>query len=125
MTNEFEQLYESLITTLKQTKIMRYPRQIQLSEEFLKALSKEVNKHMDILDESQQPIRDLPEKFLKALQFELKEITEGKNKNPNQLKYRPRQKWEINPRTRIHDKPGYNRAEQNKKWKKETEQQID
>jgi len=78
MKNGFETLYESINTTLKQTKVLRYPKQIQFSEDFTKALAKEVARHMQILDESKQPIRDLPEKFLKALKFELVELTEKK-----------------------------------------------
>lgn len=122
MINEFEQLCESLATTLKQTKILRYPRQIQLSKEFLEALNKEVNRHMKIIDESQQPIRDLPEKFLKALRFELKELTEKKIKKPSQLDMKPRLKWDINPATKIHQKgkkSGYDRAREKKDWKGE------
>ena len=117
MKNEFEELCESINTTLKQTKILRYPKQIQFSEEFSRALSREVARHLDIIDESQQPIRDLPEKFLKALKFELIELTEKKIKKQSQMDMRPRQKWNINPVTQVHKdskKPGYDRAKQKK-----------
>jgi hypothetical protein len=123
MKNEFKDLCESVNVTLRQTKIMRYPKQIQFSEEFAKALSKEVSRHMQILDESKQPIKDLPEKFLKALKFELVELTEGKTKpKPSQLDLMPRRKWNMNPVTRIHGdgkKMGYDRTKEKKNWKKE------
>jgi hypothetical protein len=119
MKNEFEQLCESLITTLRQTTLLRYPRQIQLSEEFRNALTREINRHMQILDESQQPIRDLPEKFLKALKFELTELTEAKMKK-KQIELRPRQKWDINPKTRVNPgkKAGYDRPSEKKEERK-------
>lgn len=123
MKCDFETICESINTTLKQTKIIRYPKQIQFSEEFNKALAKEVARHMQILDESKQPIRDLPEKFLKALKFELVELTEKKIKKPNELELRPRQKWDINPATRIHGtgkKNSYNRAKEKINWTKES-----
>ena len=77
---------------------------------------------MQILDESKQPIKDLPEKFLKALKFELIELSEGKMKKKNQIDLRPRQKWDINPRTRVSPgkKAGYERAREKKDWIKES-----
>ena len=102
MKNDFEELYESINKTLKLTKIFRYPKQIQFSEEFTQALAKEVARYQLIIDESQQSIRDLPEKFLKALKFELTELTEkSMKKKSSQMDLKPRQKWEINPQTRI------------------------
>jgi hypothetical protein len=74
MKNEYEQLCESVATTLKQTKTLRYPKQIRLSKEFMRALRREIATHKDFLDESDRPIRDMPEKFLKALRFELSEL---------------------------------------------------
>jgi hypothetical protein len=121
MKNDFKNLCESINTTIKLTKIYRYPKQIQFSEEFTKALQKEVARHMQILDESKQPIKDLPEKFLKALRFELSELTEGKKEKKRQIDLRPRQKWEMNPATRIN--PGkkgvYDRAREKREWNKE------
>jgi len=120
MKNEFETLCESINTTLKQTQVLRYPKQIQFSEEFAKALAKEVSRHMQIIDEAKQPIKDLPEKFLKALKFELVELTEKKIKS--QLDLMPRKKWNMNPVTRVHQdgkKAGYNRTKDKKDWKKE------
>ena len=100
-----------------------YQIKIQFSEDFAKALAKEVSRHMQILDESKQPIKDLPEKFLKALKFELVELTEGKTKpKPTQLDLMPRKKWNMNPVTRVHQdgkKGGYNRSRDKTDWKKE------
>jgi len=135
MKNDFEKLYEAANITLRQTKVMRYPRQIQLSEEFMTALKKEVDKHTEVIDESQAPIRNFPDKFLKALKFELSEITEAKKakikqtdkEKPEQLKARPRQKWDIDPRTRVHQKGGkkardqYDRNRDKKEWKKDAD----
>ena len=129
MNNKFKELCES-INIIRLTKILRYPKQIQLSEEFKAALSKEIARHKQIIDESKQPIRDLPEKFLKALKFELTELTEGKSKmerlkdvrgKPNQMFLRPRQKWNINPRTRVSvgKKSGYDRAKEKRNFEKE------
>ena len=122
MKNDFETMCESLNTTLRQTKILRYPKQIQFSEEFTRALTKEVTRHLQIIDESKQPIRDLPEKFLKALKFELVELTEKKIKTQNQLNLKPRIKWAINPTQRVHGdgkKPGYDRAKEKQKIHKD------
>ena len=113
MKNEYEKLCESVNNTLRQTKILRYPRQIQFSEEFTRALAKEVSRHMQSIDEANQPIRDLPEKFLKALRFELVELTESKKAKQKSL--RPRQQWTINPVTRVHQDSktvGYNRQKE-------------
>lgn len=122
MKNEFETLCESISTTLKQTKILRYPKQIQFSEEFTKALTREVARHMQIIDESQQPIRELSEKFLKALRFELTELTEKATKKSSQMDLRPRQKWTIKPMQRVHQdgkKVGYDRAKEKKQLTQE------
>ena len=73
---KYTKLCESL-TQMKTTKITRYPKQIKLSEAFLAALQKEVENHR-VIDESKEiPIRNVKEKFSKALQFHLKEIQEG------------------------------------------------
>lgn len=86
MNDNFQQLYEAVNNTLKQTKVIRYPKQIKLSEEFIKALEEEVSKHLNVLDESQGIIRNFPEKFLKALKFEIKEIAEAKKSEmPSQV----------------------------------------
>lgn len=86
MKNDFQHIFEAVNNTLKQTKIIRYPKQIKLSEEFIKALEEEVTKHLNVLDESQGIIRNFPEKFLKALKFEIKEISEKKSQElPQQL----------------------------------------
>ena len=69
MKNEFKQLVESF-TTMVTTQRLRYPRQIEFSYEFKDALKKEIAKHKS-LTESQEPINNFEEKFLKAIRFEL------------------------------------------------------
>lgn len=118
--NNFEKLYESVSTTLIHTKVLRYPKQILLSDDFKKALRKEMMQHMSILDESSQPIRDLPEKFLKALQFELTAITEACNKRKTMNT--GRKEWSIKPVQKVHTqgkKTGYDRAREKAKFEKE------
>jgi hypothetical protein len=68
---KFSMLCESLLT-LKQTKTIRYPKQITLSEEFISALKKEIRR-FDAISESKEPVRDFENKFLKALTFHIKE----------------------------------------------------
>ena len=69
---EYEELCESILT-LRTTKLSRYPRQIQLSEEFLQALKGEVDRFMVIDEDKEKPIRKFEEKFMKALRFEIVE----------------------------------------------------
>lgn len=72
---KFDTLCESL-TQIKTTKIMRYPKQISISESFLKALEGEIRKHL-IIDESKEiPIKNFNEKFLKALTFHISDLQE-------------------------------------------------
>lgn len=76
--NKFKLLCESL-ATLKTTKILRYPKQIHLSEEFLKSLKKEIQRFQTLDESSEQPIRNFNEKFLKALHMQLHNMhVEGK-----------------------------------------------
>ena len=69
MKNEFKALVESF-TTMVTTQRLRYPRQIEFSGEFKEALKKEILKHKS-LTESNEPINNFEEKFLKAIRFEL------------------------------------------------------
>ena len=79
MMEQFESICEAVNVTLRQTKTIRYPRQIKLSEEFLESLRHEYSTHVEIIDESNRPIRDLPIKFLKAMKFELSELNKEKS----------------------------------------------
>lgn len=67
---KFLNLYESL-STIKQTKTIRYPKQINLSEDFIKSLKSEINRHLVIDESKEMPIRNLNEKLLKAINFHI------------------------------------------------------
>lgn len=69
---KFQTLLESL-SVIKKTTVMRYPKQIKLSEEFQTALRKEITRHCS-LTESKQVIPNFDEKFLKAIRFQLYEM---------------------------------------------------
>jgi len=73
----YEKMCESILT-LKTTYVSRYPKQIQLSEEFQQALRCEIDRFMIIDEDKKEPIRNFEEKFLKALKFEITEKC-GKN----------------------------------------------
>jgi hypothetical protein len=81
MTQQFNELCEESTMSLTTKKTIRYPKQIQLSEEFLSAFKSEVER-FNILDESTDPIHNFSAKFLKALQIELVEEMK-KKKNPS------------------------------------------
>ena len=75
MKETFDSLYEGFYpTTMKLITRVRYPKQIQFSEEFTKALDKEF-KRLQTIEESENkeqqvaPIRNYKEKFLKAVNF--------------------------------------------------------
>jgi len=71
---KFDELFESFYpTTMKLITRVRYPKQIQFSEEFIGALNKEFKRLQTIEEnESEQqvtPIKNYKEKFLKAVNF--------------------------------------------------------
>jgi len=73
MKGKFEQVVEHLYpTTMKLITRVRYPKQIQFSEEFQNALNKEFAR-LQMVEENEveqpQPIRNYKEKFLKAVNF--------------------------------------------------------
>jgi hypothetical protein len=68
--NEYRNLVESL-TTMIMTHRLRYPKQINLSEEFRAALKKEVSRHQQMFGESNEPLNNFEDKLLKALKFEI------------------------------------------------------
>lgn len=116
---KFEKLLESL-ETIKQVKILRYPKQIQLSEDFKRSLAKELVRQQALIKESNGSIVNFDEKFLKALKFFLYE--KKKEKKQSQLDFKPRQQWDINPRERVHGsgkKDGYNRSREKRNWSRE------
>ena len=73
--DKFNQLCEKF-GVMKQTKKIMYPRQIQLSEEFIAALKNEYFR-MKLEEDIEQPIKNRPQKFLKALQFHLTDLEEN------------------------------------------------
>jgi hypothetical protein len=72
--SKFNQIFESFYpTTMKFVTRVRYPKQIQFSEEFITALGKEF-KRLQTLEEKESeqqvtPIRNYKDKFLKAVNF--------------------------------------------------------
>jgi hypothetical protein len=72
--NNFEQLVESFFpTTMKVVTRVRYPKQIQFSEKFLKTLKEEFAR-LQMIEEAEaetevKPIRNYKDKFLKAVNF--------------------------------------------------------
>jgi len=90
MKRNFELLCEAL-TQIKTTKILRYPKQINLSKEFLESLEKEVKRHLVIDESTELPIQNLNEKMLKAINFHIIDIREhcghcGKKKHVRVIK---------------------------------------
>jgi len=72
--NKFEQIVESFFpTTMKVVTRVRYPKQIQFSEKFIKSLKEEFSR-LQTLEEAEtdievKPIRNYKDKFLKAINF--------------------------------------------------------
>jgi hypothetical protein len=70
---KFDTLFENFYpTTMKLIKRVRYPKQIQFSEEFHNALKKEFTR-LQTVEESEaeqpQPIKNYRDKFVKAVNF--------------------------------------------------------
>jgi hypothetical protein len=72
--SNFEEMCESF-GVMKTVKRERYPREIRLSEEFLEALKKEFYNHK-LEEDAEKPIRNYPEKFSKALRFEISHLND-------------------------------------------------
>jgi hypothetical protein len=72
--NKFEHLVESFFpVTMKVVTRVRYPKQIQFSEKFVKSLREEFAR-LQTLEEAEtdieiKPIRNYKDKFLKAVNF--------------------------------------------------------
>lgn len=69
---EFDELCEGLGIIKKVTR-ERYPREIRLSEEFLEALKKEYYDHK-LEEDNERPVRNRPQKFSKALRFQIEHL---------------------------------------------------
>ena len=66
--SKFESIVEEQLSTIKRTQTMRFPRQINFSEEFLESIEKEY--YTQIISESPEaPVKNRPKKFIKALEF--------------------------------------------------------
>jgi hypothetical protein len=69
---KFETLVESFFpVTMKVVTRVRYPKQIQFSEKFLKSLKEEFTR-LQMIEEAEselKPIRNYKDKFLKAVNF--------------------------------------------------------
>ena len=70
--NRFEELCETF-GVMKQVKRERYPREINLSEEFLAALKKEYY-DLKLSEDNEKPVRNRPEKFNKAIRFHINHL---------------------------------------------------
>jgi hypothetical protein len=85
MNSKFEQLISEQMSSITKTKTMRFPRQIQFSEEFMQAIEKEY--YTQVISESPEaPVHNRPQKFIKALEFVVADIV--KNEETNKGKYR-------------------------------------
>ena len=76
MDSKFNDLCESF-GVIKQTKRIMYPRQINLSEEFLQALKNEYYR-LTLEEDAEKPIQNRPQKFVKALQFHVADLEKNK-----------------------------------------------
>jgi len=74
--NKFEELCEGF-GVIKQTKRIMYPRQISLSENFLKALKDEYYR-LTLEEDTEKPVSNRPQKFIKALQFHVRDLEQNK-----------------------------------------------
>ena len=75
MKSNFEKMCESY-GVIKTTKRIMYPRQIKLSEEFLRELKKEYFRQK-LEEDVEKPVKHRPQKFIKALQFHVKEFEDN------------------------------------------------
>jgi hypothetical protein len=70
--SKFDQICESFFpTTMKVVTRVRYPKQIQFSEKFIKSLKEEFSR-LQMIEEAEteiKPIRNYKDKFLKAINF--------------------------------------------------------
>lgn len=82
MKSKFEQIVNEQLTTINKTVSMRYPRQIQFSEDFLEAIKREY--YGQIIKESpDNQVKNRPDKFLKALRFVVEDIVRNQDKQLN------------------------------------------
>jgi len=86
MKSKFEQLVEEQYSTIRKTVGMRYPREIQFSDEFMESIRKEYCTQK-INEDADSPVRNRSQKFTKALTFVVSDIVE--NEDSYMSNYRP------------------------------------
>ena len=76
MTDKFDELVESTYpTSLKLIRRTIYPKEMEFSEEFMNALQKEYSRFKTLKENDEaRPIKNLEEKFIKAICFRIKGI---------------------------------------------------
>ena len=74
--SKFDELAESF-GVIKKTTRQLYPRQIKMSPEFLDALKEEYYR-LTIEEDAEKPIKNKPQKFIKALQFHVADLEKNK-----------------------------------------------
>jgi len=77
MDTKFNELFESFYpTSIKLVKRTIYPKEMNFSEEFMEALTNEYNRLKSIEENGEmQPIKNLDEKFVKAINFRIQGLS--------------------------------------------------
>lgn len=86
MKTKFEKLVEEQFSTIRKTVGMRYPKQIQFSEEFIEAIRKEYCSQK-LNEDTNNPVLNRGQKFTKALGFIVNDIVS--NEESYMSNYRP------------------------------------
>lgn len=86
MKTKFEQLVEEQYSTIRKTVGMRYPREIQFSEEFMESIRREYCTQK-INEDASSPVKNRGQKFTKALTFVVSDIVD--NEDSYMSNYRP------------------------------------
>ncbi len=82
MKSKFENIVNEQLTTINKTITMRYPRQIQFSEDFIRSIKQEY--YGQVLKESPDTqVKNRPDKFLKALKFVVEDIVKNQENEIN------------------------------------------
>lgn len=92
--NKFDQLCEGF-NVYKMVKREFYPRQIKFSPEFLEAVETEYRRQQ-VDEDSGSPINNCRNKFLKALNFHLRQVDSGAlNEETQEQKISKQRKWKV------------------------------
>jgi len=78
MNTKFNELFESFYpTTIKLIKRTIYPKEMNFSDEFIDALTKEYTRLKFIEENGEmRPVKNLEEKFVKAINFRIQGLSE-------------------------------------------------